>query len=702
MPNYSKSHEENRLKVCLVCFKRGSGMQRIGKAALPRIQRYFYANYDLKNEFLPAALCARCQGLLLDIERGNRTSEALPAPFDFSKVVPTKETRGHPKCSCCLCEIARESPIGKGLGTWKPEPHRLGRPKTDSPNKEVPPARPITICQRCHSTIGRGLSHTCTQSRWLNNICSELSRDPRGSEIHASDVLKAKLTDAGGDSPIRLATRGRSITLSVSAQSSRCSAGAFGDIAVPASEIARMQDAIGLSGRQTRQAAQFFREWKGRSSIEPNLLHRLAELNSELDPFYATESVQVRCSTGEFETRTVVFCSNVSGLVGYVLARRRMDPDPGSFLLKIGIDGGRGFFKVCMTLVRSGEQSSILLGGVTEAGSSPFAEGGVKKLIIIAAVEKVPEYYENVQTVLNLLNLEDVSFCSSVDMKLANVLLGLQSASSAHPCPWCETPRKEFANPHRSVRLRTFGSPSCQAAQYQRIEGQRSSKPSGEPFHNCIRQPLLNWPDSSNTLEAVPPMELHLLLGLVNRLYDELEQRLTALGPDGVRAAQWAEALHVRRSPYHGSQFNGNECDRLLGGVDSLRQILADHAAFSGVPVAHAFSCLRAVQQKCFGQQLLEGYDTAVKEFEAAYHALAINITPKAHALIDHVPQFLEAMAVQSGCRRGLGFWSEQAMESAHRDFSDMWSQRFKVDATHPEYARRLLRCITVYSSRHL
>lgn len=51
---------------------------------------------------------------------------------------------------------------------------------------------------------------------------------------------------------------------------------------------------------------------------------------------------------------------------------------------------------------------------------------------------------------------------------------------------------------------------------------------------------------------------------------------------------------------------------------------------------------------------------------------------------------------------RGLGFWSEQAMESAHRDFSDTWSQGFKVDLMHPEYAQRLLRCVTVYCSRHL
>lgn len=140
----------------------------------------------------------------------------------------------------------------------------------------------------------------------------------------------------------------------------------------------------------------------------------------------------------------------------------------------------------------------------------------------------------------------------------------------------------------------------------------------------------------------------------------------------------------------------------VLDGVDILRQMLSNRAAFSAMPVAHALSCLRIVKQKCFGDQLVEGFLTAIEEFEKAYHALGISVTPKAHALIDHVPQFLNEMTARSGMMRGLGFWSEQAMESAHRDFSCFWTQRFRVSATHPEYAQRLLRCVAVYCSRHL
>lgn len=170
MPNHAKSHEENRAKVCLICFKRGSSMQRIGDASLSRVQQFFCSDYDINQEFLPAAVCARCQRLLLDIERGSRSIESLPEPFDFSVVVPTRTTRSSTVCTCCMCEIARDSPIGKGLGTCASRPHPLGRPKSDTSDSQLPPARPITICQRCHSVIGRGLRQTCTETQWLQNM----------------------------------------------------------------------------------------------------------------------------------------------------------------------------------------------------------------------------------------------------------------------------------------------------------------------------------------------------------------------------------------------------------------------------------------------------------------------------------------------------------------------------------------------------
>ena len=69
----------------------------------------------------------------------------------------------------------------------------------------------------------------------------------------------------------------------------------------------------------------------------------------------------------------------------------------------------------------------------------------VNKLLILAITPGVPENYDNIFKVLELLKLEDLPETSKVryaaDLKMINLLLGLMSHSSAHPCSWCDMDR---------------------------------------------------------------------------------------------------------------------------------------------------------------------------------------------------------------------------------------------------------------------
>ena len=49
----------------------------------------------------------------------------------------------------------------------------------------------------------------------------------------------------------------------------------------------------------------------------------------------------------------------------------------------------------------------------------------------------------------------------------------------------------------------------------------------------------------------------------------------------------------------------------------------------------------------------------------------------------------------------GLGFWSEQSMESGHHDFKLEW-EKVKVSANHVDYAERLLNTVVRYNGKHL
>ncbi len=432
---------------------------------------------------------------------------------------------------------------------------------------------------------------------------------------------------------------------------------------------------------------------------------QLWQLDQELSDFFEVRQLTLDIAKGATGLRQAVFCTDPSGLIDRLLYRRRVAE--GDFLVKIGIDGGGGFLKVCLNILRVEDDERPRRRATYAEGAcaSSFSDGGVKRLLILAIVEDVCESYSNLQALLQLLKLEEVSFTLAVDMKLANALLGLQCASSSHPCPWCPLHRREFASLDAcSVPLRTLGTIRQNVIEYQQeVERCGAARTSAANFENCVRMPLLNLPDATVVLEALPPMQLHLLLGVVNRLYKALDYQLQGQPGFGIRAEDYARALGIGASPYHGGQFTGNDCHKLLENADVLEQMFQSCGALCAMPIVRAFRAFREVQRRCFGLWLLDGYDAAIEQFACAYRDLDLLVSPKVHAVIQHVGAVLHNQSTTSGePPHGLGFWSEQASESVHADFSRMWERCFKMALSQPSYARQLLTCVVQYNSQHI
>ena len=119
------------------------------------------------------------------------------------------------------------------------------------------------------------------------------------------------------------------------------------------------------------------------------------------------------------------------------------------------------------------------------------------------------------------------------------------------------------------------------------------------------------------------------------------------------------------------------------------------------------------MEDACFGQLLEPNYKDCIKKFMAAYRSLGISIPLKVnmfkylsyiidilyqvHLLETHVEEFLQS----KGEVAGLGFWSEQAMESCHHDFK-LEYEKAKIYEDSPELLEKL-RCLVVrYNGKHL
>ncbi len=231
----------------------------------------------------------------------------------------------------------------------------------------------------------------------------------------------------------------------------------------PHSTMLSMQTKLGFSNKQTLSVASMLREGVGsRKAVEPNLAQKLISEGRKLMGHFSfkTFNVTVKSDEGGKATaarKPVVICNNISHFVSEV-ARHRPDLRNDSLpMYTLGIDGGSGFLKVCLNIIHmtDREQEHLTKSPVMkrQSLSGSILDSGVKKLFILAVSPEVPESYNNVKSLLSLLDISSLSFTLSWDMKLSNILIGSQNHASKFPCAYCEA----CAPFESSGRIRTIG-----------------------------------------------------------------------------------------------------------------------------------------------------------------------------------------------------------------------------------------------------
>ena len=96
-------------------------------------------------------------------------------------------------------------------------------------------------------------------------------------------------------------------------------------------------------------------------------------------------------------------------------------------IVKIGVDGGKGFLKICLAILE--------LDSADDSSQSPpqkrfltqriAKDSGVKRQILAAVAEDLPENYVNVKQLWSLVDANSIKYFIATDMKLANILFGL-------------------------------------------------------------------------------------------------------------------------------------------------------------------------------------------------------------------------------------------------------------------------------------
>ena len=176
-------------------------------------------------------------------------------------------------------------------------------------------------------------------------------------------------------------------------------------------------------------------------------------------------------------------------------------------------------------------------------------------------------------------------------------------------------------------------------------------------YINCVNRPLVDLPDDVKVIEILSPMELHLLSGNTNRIYNNLEKCLQPMGFT-LSANQWNQSLGFQSSKLHDCQFKGGECSKLLKNIHVLEELIKSSKLARDEHISsivNSFSYLISVKAACQRSRLLPEHELTINEYKKANVKLALRVSSKVHALLKHACKFLSFMS-SSNSNKGLNF----------------------------------------------
>lgn len=517
--DHARTHNEARQKICIVCMEKKKELRKLTAEIIVILKTN--SKYSEDDFRLPQVICNWCKFKITKASKDGEFEDIMQRYSDFT-LRPTRSLLNK-KCYCKLCDLVRTG-INSSFSTTNTE---HVKPKQSVVNK--------------HKTVYKDLKER------INNQLTPTQKDHL-----LCDLIKSKVHTSGtsgNKQELMLSqTHGRSLRIRVNPKTEK-------HVQISAADVGRAQTNSGLSSNVVLRIANDLRVGgRKRKLFEPHLKEKLKAHNHTLDSYFSVHEIETVHLIRDKRTITkqpFVFCSNVEQLCQFVEKKRECERPH----LKIGIDGGGGFLKITLSIQDMERRTENKSRQCYEDGvaAKRFKDSGVKKIFLIGLIPVTQENYENVRMLWFILRINEISrWTVATDLKLANILLGIMNHASNHPCTWCNAKKGHLneCGEYRTLKECAENYTAWQAAGGKKIDAKN--------FENCVNRPVLERIENDNVIDYIPPPELHLLIGVVNRLYDHILEECEE------SALRWASACNVQRKVAYGNvAFAGNTCPNL-------------------------------------------------------------------------------------------------------------------------------------------
>ena len=635
-----------------------------------KIREFVVGDFGPNVESLPKGICEGCRTKL---RRNGKLVSTVNYNLLRKRGIFKCYTGQENFCECYICVQGRDT-------QFKARPK--GAPK--------PPPATFTTCAHCFAKLQPGHRHDCRVGARVDNVLNTLP-----PEVAQQVAAKVVTNEAGGSSTASLMRpKGPKMNVNV---------GKLPEKPPPLTHQDMMHAKVkyGFSNRDTKEFAHDYRAIHGRDSVQSFLGDFLVQQTDIEASFLKLTTIEIN-SGGELVQKVCVIAKDLQALIDHIKAARNINDEV--CLVKIMGDTGGHFFKMTLATINLDRLRKLLAEGKARAtyADGPFLvddnDNGINALFIVAICPKCKEDYLLVSQIIKLLKLENLRerrWISGGDQKYVNLIVGIGEHSSTYPCGWCDLAASAFRDRLEYI-LRTFGAiRRCNAAR-QAARGRRA-----EPrFHLSVKHdPALPCKDEEKVIEKVVPPELHYLLRALNHIWDGLGMAWQkAIDAAENPATQFAISVNAVPASYHGQDFKGNECRRLLKSLDKLEAAVPPSM---GAPFLKCLRDLDRLVGSCFS--VAGPPPDYLDHLEAFYQSASalndVTFTPTIHGIVEHVKDFFEIW----GTEFGLGLYGEQTGESVHYDFENrIYTQAYKRPECHPEFGPLLLRATAHYNAIHL